>query len=54
MKLLILFAIVTNFQICWFWVDPDCFDKYLNPKEAFIGNGCLNNEFVKVANGNKK
>ena len=23
------------------------FHKYLHPKEAFIGNGCLNEEFVK-------
>ena len=30
------------------------FHKYLHPKEAFIGNGCLNDEFVKVANGGKK
>lgn len=30
------------------------FHKYLHPKEAFIGNGCLNDEFVKVANGSKK
>jgi len=30
------------------------FHKYLHPKEAFIGNGCLNEEFVKVANGTKK
>jgi len=30
------------------------FHKYLHPKEAYIGNGCLNEEFVKVANGTKK
>lgn len=30
------------------------FHKYLHPKESFIGNGCLNDEFVKVANGSKK
>lgn len=30
------------------------FHKYLHPKEAFIGNGCLNDEFVKVANGTQK
>jgi len=23
------------------------FHKYLHPKEAFIGNGCLNDELVK-------
>lgn len=27
------------------------FHKYLHPKEAFIGNGCLNEELVKAANG---
>jgi len=27
------------------------FHKYLHPKEAFIGNGCLNDELVKAANG---
>jgi len=27
------------------------FHKYLHPKEAFIGNGCLNEELVRVANG---
>jgi len=27
------------------------FHKYLHPKEAFIGNGCLNDELVKIANG---
>ena len=30
------------------------FHKYLHPKEAFIGNGCLNEEFVKCANGGSK
>ena len=29
------------------------FHKYLHPKEAFIGNGCLNEELVKAANGPK-
>lgn len=29
------------------------FHKYLHPKEAFIGNGCLNEELVKAANGTK-
>ena len=28
------------------------FHKYLHPKEAFVGNGCLNEELVKAANGN--
>jgi hypothetical protein len=23
------------------------FHKYLHPKEAFVGNGCLNDELVK-------
>lgn len=27
------------------------FHKYLHPKEAYIGNGCLNEELVKTANG---
>ena len=27
------------------------FHKYLHPKEAFIGNGCLNGELVKAAQG---
>jgi len=27
------------------------FHKYLHPKEAFIGNGCLNEELVKAASG---
>ena len=30
------------------------FHKYLHPKEAFIGNGCLNEELVKAANGGTK
>lgn len=30
------------------------FHKYLHPKEAFIGNGCLNDELVKAANGKNK
>lgn len=30
------------------------FHKYLHPKEAFIGNGCLNDELVKSANGANK
>lgn len=30
------------------------FHKYLHPKEAFIGNGCLNDELVKAANGANK
>lgn len=27
------------------------FHKYLHPKEAFVGNGCINEELVKAANG---
>lgn len=27
------------------------FYKYLHPKEAFVGNGCLNQELARVANG---
>ena len=27
------------------------FHKYLHPKEAFVGNGCLNAELVRAANG---
>ena len=30
------------------------FFKYLHPKEAFIGNGCLNKDLVRVANGEAK
>lgn len=30
------------------------FYKYLHPKEAFVGNGCLNKELVRVANGEAK
>jgi intraflagellar transport protein 52 len=30
------------------------FHKYLHPKEAFVGNGCLNDELVKAANGANK
>lgn len=30
------------------------FFKYLHPKEAFIGNGCLNDELVRVAKGEAK
>ena len=30
------------------------FYKYLHPKEAFIGNGCLSKELVRVANGEAK
>ena len=30
------------------------FYKYLHPKEAFIGNGILNKELVRVANGEAK
>lgn len=30
------------------------FHKYLHPKEAFIGNGCLNEELVKAASGGNK
>lgn len=30
------------------------FHKYLHPKEAFIGNGCINDELVKAANGTQK
>lgn len=27
------------------------FHKYLHPKEAFVGNGCINDELVKAASG---
>ena len=30
------------------------FFKYLHPKEAFVGNGCLNKELVRVARGDAK
>jgi hypothetical protein len=30
------------------------FHKYLHPKEAYVGNGCLNKELVRVANGEAK
>lgn len=30
------------------------FHKYTHPKEAYIGNGCLNSELVRVANGEAK
>jgi intraflagellar transport protein 52 len=30
------------------------FYKYLHPKEAFIGNGVLNKELVRVAKGEPK
>jgi len=30
------------------------FFKYLHPKEAFVGNGVLNKELVRVANGEAK
>ena len=30
------------------------FHKYLHPKEAFIGNGILNKELVRVGNGEAK
>lgn len=41
------------------FVNTDCvirksFAKYLHPKEAYIGNGCLNKELVRVANGEAK
>lgn len=37
-------------------VNADCvirktFHKYLHPKEAYIGNGCLNDELVKASSG---
>jgi len=37
-------------------VNADCvirktFYKYLHPKEAYVGNGCLNDELVKSATG---
>lgn len=37
-------------------VNTDCvirktFHKYLHPKEAFIGNGCLSEELVKASTG---
>lgn len=30
------------------------FHKYLHPKEAFVGNGCLNQDLVRVATGQQK
>jgi len=30
------------------------FFKYLHPKEAYVGNGCLNKELVRVAKGEPK
>lgn len=41
------------------FVNTDCvirkaFQKYLHPKEAFIGNGVLNKELVRVAKGEAK
>ena len=30
------------------------FHKYLHPKEAYVGNGCLNEELVKSAHGKLK
>lgn len=30
------------------------FFKYLHPKEAFVGNGCLNKELVRVAKNEAK
>ena len=30
------------------------FFKYLHPKEAYVGNGCLNKELVRVAKGEAK
>jgi intraflagellar transport protein 52 len=41
------------------FVNNDCvirkaFAKYLHPKEAFIGNGILNKELVRVAKGEAK
>ena len=41
------------------FVNTDCIirkavAKYLHPKEAFIGNGVLNKELVRVANGEAK
>ena len=30
------------------------FYKYLHPKEAFVGNGCLNKDLVRVAKGEPK
>jgi intraflagellar transport protein 52 len=30
------------------------FYKYLHPKEAYVGNGCLNDELVRVAHGEAK
>ena len=30
------------------------FHKYLHPKEAFVGNGILNKELVRVAKGEAK
>lgn len=41
------------------FVNTDCvirkaFAKYLHPKEAYIGNGILNKELVRVAKGEPK
>jgi intraflagellar transport protein 52 len=41
------------------FVNTDCvirkaFCKYLHPKEAYIGNGILNKELVRVAKGEAK
>lgn len=41
------------------FVNTDCvirkaFQKYLHPKEAYIGNGILNKELVRVAKGEPK
>lgn len=41
------------------FVNTDCvirkaFQKYLHPKEAYIGNGILNKELVRVAKGEAK
>jgi intraflagellar transport protein 52 len=41
------------------FVNSDCiirksFHKYLHPKEAFVGNGVLNKDLVRVAKGEAK
>ena len=49
-------ALLEQFGI---FVNTDCvirkaFQKYLHPKEAYIGNGVLNKELVRVAKGEAK
>jgi intraflagellar transport protein 52 len=49
-------AMLEQFNI---FVNSDCiirksFHKYLHPKEAFVGNGVLNKDLVRVAKGEAK